>query len=228
MPHDVMLRIRFAVVPLLLSLLAGCASAPAPRTVHQDSRTVVQLRIDQRAKSGHSHPAGLTRDQMVAILSGVRVRSDREAIHRLFSGEAEERPAFTSEEVWALAAPIAKALAQAKPDELVTFYRRVSDQTVGLAFTTGGIFVRGDEVYVILANSRQIPADAMALGIPAYEMDPVDDPLLPLRRAGYTVGFVPKEAEVHGVPGTWTWEYSDPGKVVVINTALLPRPSRSR
>lgn len=211
------------VLPLLTCLLAGCTSTPPPRTVHQDSRTLVQLRVDQKGSPGHSHPASLTQEQMVRILSGVRVRSDRYAVHRLFSGEAEERPAFSSEEVWALATPLVKALAVAKPSEVVTFYRRVSDQTVGLAYTTGGIFMRGDDLHFVLANYRQSPADAMALGIPAYEMDPVDDPLLPMRRAGYSVGFVPQEAEVHPVGGTWTWEYSDPGKIVVINASLVRR-----
>ncbi len=219
------LRTGLAGLLLLTSTLAGCASAPAPRTVHQDHRMIVELRSDPKAGTGHSHPATLTQEQMVRILSGVRVRNDRYAVHRLFSGEAEERQAFISEEVWALATPLVKALAMAKPDELVTFYRRISDQMTGLAFTTGGIFLRGDDVYLVLANYRQSPSDAMALGIPAYEIDPVDDPLLPMRRAGYSVGFVPKEAEVHPIGETWRWDYSDPGKIVVINTALVLRPS---
>jgi hypothetical protein len=109
----------------------------------------------------------------------------------------------------------------AKPEEVATFYRRISDQSTGLAFTTGGMFLRGDELYFVLANYRQGPADAMAMGIPAYEIDPVDDPLLPLRRAGYRVSFVPEEAEVRQVDGSSTWTYVDPAKVVVINTSLV-------
>lgn len=221
-PHQ--RRMRFLVCSLVVYLLAGCSSAPPPRMVHQDARTVVQLWEDPKAGSGHSHPAGLTQEQMVKILSGIQVKGDRYAVHRLFSGEAEERPAFTSEEVWALAIPLARALEMAKPGELATFYRRVSDQTTGLAFTTGGMFLRGDEVYFVLANYRQSPADAMALGIPAYELDPVDNPLLPMRRAGYSVSFVPKEAEVHQVGETWRWEFMDPAKIVIVNATLV-RPS---
>lgn len=212
---------HFAALSLAAYLVAGCTSTPPPRTVHQDFRTIIQLRTDPKVGLGHSHPVNLAPEHMVRILSGIRVRTDRYAVHRLFAGEADERPAFTSEEVWSLAVPLITALRMAKPEEVATFYRRISDQTTGLAFTTGGLFLRGDELYFVLANYRQGPADAMAMGIPAYEMDPVDDPLLPLRRAGYRVSFVPEEAEVRQVDGSSTWTYVDPAKVVVINTRLV-------
>jgi hypothetical protein len=100
----------------------------------------------------------------------------------------------------------------------------VSDASTGLAYTTGGLFLRDDSLYFILANYRQLPSDTMALGIPAHEIDPVDDPLLPLRRAGYSVSFVPREAEVHPIEGQWTWRFPDPGKVVIVNPALVLKP----
>ena len=111
-------------------------------------------------------------------------------------------------------------LAAAKPDELVTFYRRISDASTGLAYTTGGLFKRGDYLYLVLANCRQEPADAMSRITPGYEIDPIDEPLLPLRRAGYTVSFVPSEAEVHAVEGQWRWNFPDPRKIVIVDLIL--------
>lgn len=189
---------------------------------------MIELRVDPQAGIGHSHPATLTIEHMTHILSGIRVQKERDAVHRLLAGEAEAGSAFNAEEVWALAPHLVTALAEAKPGELVTFYRRFSNGSTGLAYTTGGLFMRVKYLYVILANYRQLPSDAMSLGIPAYEIDPVDDPLLPLRRGGYSVSFVPQEAEVHPVKGQWQWNFPDPGKVVIIDPALLrsnsPKP----
>lgn len=215
------LRRVFLIMPCMIASLTACAGPPPPRSVYQDHRTVIQLHVDPQAGTGHSHPARFSQEQMVKILAGLRVQPDRYAVHRLFAGDAEPRPAFGPEEVWSLASHVVKALASAKPDEIVTFYRRVSDASTGLSYTTGGLFLRGDYLYVILANYRQWPSDAMALGIPAHEIDPVDDPLLPLRRAGYSVSFVPEEAEVHPVQGQWTRRFPDPAKMVIVNPSLV-------
>ncbi len=220
-------RLAAGVLLCAVGSLAACISEPPPRPMYQDSRTVITLQADPQAGTGHSHPATLTREQMARILSGIRVQKDRQAVHRLIAGEAEAGSAFTAEEVWALAPQLVKALAEAKPGEIVSFYRRFSNGSTGMAYTTGGLFMREKYLYVILANHRQLPSDAMSLGIPAYEIDPVDDPLLPLRRAGYSVSFVPQEAEVHPVKGQWQWHFPDPGKVVIIDSALLRSPAAS-
>jgi len=189
--------------------------------VYQDVRTAIQVRNDPQAGTGHSHPAILQVEHMVRILSGIRIQQDRRTAYRLLAGEAETEPAFTVGETLTLAPHFVEALSTAKPDELVTFYRRVADASTGLAYTTGGLFMRDGHLYLILANYRQVPADAMSLAIPAYEIDPYDTPLSSLRRAGYTITFSPKEAEVHPVADQWQWNYPDPGKVVVINPALI-------
>lgn len=205
----------------VLALGTACTSTPPPQTVYQDVRTAIQIHKDSQAGSGHSHPATLQVEQMVRILSGIRVQRDRQAVHRMLAGEADTASAFTVPEVLTLAPQLVKALSSAKPDELVTFYRRVSDASTGLAYTTGGLLMRGGHLHLVLANYRQSPADAMSLGIPAYERDPYDTPLSSLRRAGYTVTYSPKEAEVHPVAGQWQWDFPDPGKVVIINPALV-------
>lgn len=203
--------------------LASCALSSKPRVVYEDGRTVVGLQVDRQAGIGHSHPATLTTEQAAKLLLGLRVRKDRYAAHRLFAGEADAQAAFKGEEAVALAPHVAKAFESAKPDELVTFYRRISDASTGLAYTTGGLFKRGDYLYLVLANCRQEPADTMSRITPGYEIDPIDEPLLPLRRAGYSVSFVPSEAEVHTVEGQWRWNFPDPRKIVIVDLTLALR-----
>ena len=214
----------------LVSFMA-CASTPPPKTVFQNVRTAIQLHKDPQAGTGHSHPANLQVEQMVRVLSGIRVQKDRQAVHRMLAGEEDTVAAFTVAEALTLAPHFSKALSTAKPDELVTFYRRVSDASTSLAYTTGGLFMREGLLYFVLANYRQSPSDAMSLGIPAYEIDPYDVPLMSLRRAGYIVTFSPKEAEVHPVADQWQWNFPDKGKLVVINPVLVfrgPGPSSLR
>jgi hypothetical protein len=185
--------VSFFLATLSLTL-SSCALTQTPRVVYEDGRTVVGLQVDRQAGTGHSHPAKLT-----------------------------IQAAFKGDEVLALAPHVARAFESAKPDELVTFYRRISDASTGLAFTTGGLFKRGDYLYLVLANCRQEPADSMSRITPGYEIDPIDEPLLPLRRAGYSVSFVPSEAEVHAIEGQWRWNFPDPRKIVVVDLTLALR-----
>jgi hypothetical protein len=224
--HSRQILINFLMTTLCWTL-SSCALSPHPHVVYEDGRTVVGLQADRQAGAGHSHPAKLTIEQAAKILLGLRVTKDRYAAHRLFAGEADSQAAFKGEEALALAPHVAKAFEAAKPDELVTFYRRISDASTGLAYTTGGLFKRGDYLYLVLANCRQEPADTMSRITPGYEIDPIDEPLLPLRRAGYTVSFVPSEAEVHPVEEQWRWNFPDPRKIVIVNLTLALRSLES-
>ena len=205
----------------------GCVGAPEVRSVYEDNRTSVRLQEDREAGTGHNHPATLSPEEVAQVLLGVRVVEDRYALHELIAGSAPAEPAFNAQEVRALAPPISKALSMAKPNELVTFYRRYSSEAIGIAYTSGGLFLRDGHLYLVLANYRQPPSDVMRRGIPAYEMDPVDDPMLSLLRGKYAVKFVPSEAEVHLAKDDWTWFYADPGKVVIIDSVLATRQART-
>jgi hypothetical protein len=120
-----------------------------------------------------------------------------------------------------LARHLSQALAEAKPEELVTFYRRVSTSTVGLAITSGGLFVHGQHLYVILANDRTLPSEGMSQSI-VSEIDPVENPLLPISRTSFRVAFVPATSMVPE-DERWPWPYIDPGRLVVIDLVQLAR-----
>jgi hypothetical protein len=182
--------------------------------------TVIQLRVDPKAAEAHSHPARLTPEQVKEVLSGIRIQKRQEPVLSLILGQAEAMPAFTSVEVQILSVPISTALAMAAPNELVTFYRRVSDAHIGLGYTTGGVFVQDGLVYVVLANHRVKPTDGMVRDVPMYPIDPIDNPLLPLGTTVSNLSYVRPEAEVH--PVHWTGRY-DRSRVLIVNPILAHR-----
>lgn len=215
-----------ALTLLLIVLLVGCAGGVNVRSLYEDNRTSVRLQTDREAGTGHGHPSTVAPGDMARILGGVRVVEHRYAVHELLAGSAPALAAFNIDEIRILAPLLSQALSKATPHEIVTFYRRYASDSVGLAYTTGGFFLRDGNLYFVLANYRQPPSDVMRRGIPAYEMDPIDNPLQSLLRGKYEIMFQPQEAEVHSTKGDWTWPYDEPGKVVIINVVLATSPPR--
>ncbi len=210
---------------LMAGSLMSCNSVqlPPPRPVYKDAMTVVELRSDPRAGDpGHSHPFRLPPERLMAVLSGIHVQMRGDPIISLITGKPEPVPAFSREEVLALAPALSQALETASPGELVTFYRRVSDRTLGLGFTSGGLFVEHQALCFILANHRNRPSDAMShTQAITYEIDPVDDPLFSMRAMSFAVSFSPPEAVMPKALRP-RWDYVDEGKVVVVDLERLP------
>ena len=210
-----------SILGVLVLLSIGCATAPPPRTVYQDNATAIRLQLDPKAGTGHSHPAHVSLDELRHILAGVRIQSRSSFIPSILTGDASLAAAFSREEEIFLARHLSEALAEAKPDELVTFYRRVTTATVGLAITSGGLFVHNQHLYVILANNRTLPSDGMSQSI-VSEIDPVENPLLPISRTSFRVSFVPTTSMVPE-DERWPWPYIDPGRLMVIDLLQLAR-----
>ena len=198
--------------------LVSCASLPPPRTVYQDSLTTVQLREERRTDQAYSHPVSVTNEQMIAILSGIRVQKRGEIIMNIVTGDPEAEPVFQQSEIQAMAPKLSQALSMATPKEIVTFYRRISDPNIGVIITSGGLFVNEQHVYFILANHRNRPSDVMSQAV-SYEVDPMDDPLFSLRARSFGVTFVPGEVQVK--QDTKRVRYEDPGKVVILDLQRL-------
>lgn len=204
-----------------VSLSVGCTTAPPPRALYQDNTTAINLQSDSKAGKGHSHPAKVSPDELRHILAGIRIQSRNSFVPSILSGEASLVAAFSKEEQALLARHLSQALAEAKPEELVTFYRRVSTSTVGLAITSGGLFVHDRHLYVILANDRTLPSEGMSQSI-VSEIDPVENPLLPISRTSFRATFVPATSMVPE-DERWPWPYIDPGRLLVIDLVQLAR-----
>lgn len=206
---------------VVISLGVGCTTDPTPRAVYQDSATSVRIQVDRRAGPGHSHPAQISPDVIQHVLNGVRVQSRKALVPSIVTGEAPLVPAFSQEERIALAPHLSQALARARPEELVTFYRRISNASVGLAITSGGLFVHGQHLYVILANDRTLPSEGLH-GVVVSEIDPIDSPLLPISRKSFRATFEPATSIVPE-DERWAWFYIDEGRVVVLDLVQVDR-----
>lgn len=204
--------------------LAGCVSGPQPIVIHEDDRARVTLMVDPAAGLGHSHPYTITPEQMALVLEGVWVK-DRNAIVGFgLLGDRKGTPAFPATVVARLAPYMAKALSQASPKDLVTFYVTRQDEARGSLVTSGGLFVRGDRLYFVLANVRTRPSETSNDFSTAIELDNRDAPLEPIGRFRFTVGFSPAQAWIPYADAkreSGYEPYMDDSKLVVINLSRL-------
>jgi hypothetical protein len=210
---------------LCIMALVGCSSPPPPVILYQDPTTLIRLQVDERTPPVHTHPAQVNTEQLAQVLQGVHVIPRKGIVWSLVTGEPQANPAFSPREIQALAPKLSHALAQARPEELVTFYHRVSDANLGLGITSGGLFVEDARLYFVLANNRTLPSEGMNQNR-VHEIDPVDSPLLPISRNSFRVTFSPSTAAVPR--DEWhAWPYVDQGRIVVIDLAQLARDIKS-
>ena len=154
---------KIFIVSLLLMATASLGTAPATRvacglceqpdrfvrlqTVPTDSRPVGSQRS--------THPFTLSLEDWTSILAELHVQRQAEWL-LVPVPEEPVMAAFTEEEVRYLSVTLSKAFAQAQPHEWVVFgLSRVTPQ--GLTeLTTGGGYVAGPSLHVVLANYRKV------------------------------------------------------------------------
>ena len=190
-------QLAYLAVTSTVLLLAGCEIPHVPsRVVYEDPINFVRLErdpavLDEFPESKHSHPFTIEGEEMADLLRGFSVREHRNAVQRLISGQAPREPVFREEEVLLLADKLAEALSQARPHERVTFYLSLPRTSIKREFTSGGLYVRENQLHFILGNFRVI------YGIPAYGM--VYDrryPMMPTSAKGFDLFFEPARAVV--------------------------------
>jgi len=192
-----LLSLVFVVSVGLISTLAGCAIPQVPsRVVYEDPVNYVRLELDSAVLeewpvSHHTHPAIMPPEKLRSILSGLKIREHRTAVQKWIQGEAPLVQAFTDEELALLSLRISEALADAKPNERITFYMSQPQTFARRIITTGGLYVHGTELHLILGNWRII------YGIPAYGM--IYDqryPMRPTAAKGFDLLFDPANAVI--------------------------------
>lgn len=189
---------------LLFCVLAACAIPQVPsQIVYEDPVNFVRLEADptvlaDRPETQHSHPVRIVPELMAEILRGFRTREHRTSLQRMISGEASPEPVFRESEVALLAPHLSEALAQAAPNQRVTYYLSWPQSSIKREITTGGLYVRGSELHFVLGNYRTI------YGIPAYGM--VYDrryPMMPISAKWFDLLFEPPQAVVPPRASLW-------------------------
>lgn len=216
----------YALRVALVAALAGCAVPQVPsRVIYEDPVNFVRLEPDpfflpEWPPSANSHPATIGPDQIARILKGFTVREHRPWLLVMIMGEAPWEPAFRDEEVALLARRLAEALAQARPDELVTYYLSQPQTSIKREITSGGLYVKQNDLHFILGNRRII------YGIPAYGM--VYDrryPTRPTAAKGFDLTFDQASAVVKQESSIWDrWLGLEKDEMVINLQKLAPSP----
>jgi hypothetical protein len=122
-----------------------------------------------------------------------------------------------------LAPLLSLALQTATPEEIVTFYRSTRLSGMGREVTSGGLFVKGEELHIVLSNLRSVTNYAADIGVADYE----DDRLVPMRSIAPQTGklsFTPESASRDAAPaGLSRFFHQDRRKIIVLYEALEPR-----
>jgi hypothetical protein len=118
----------------------------------------------------------------------------------------------------------ALALSKATPEEVVTFYETRKISAVTREVTSGGLFVGGDELHLVLANYRSHTHYIADVGV----AETADDRLTPMQSLapqGGQIGFEPSSAKrerpIGGLEKLFQW---DNRERTVLYKQLPPRP----
>lgn len=180
---------RTALVILGITVLTSCASQPlaGQQTIYQSGLNTIRVEGDPES-TANSHPATLTPTEAGTLLRGVRTWERRNAIHQLFSGQADRTRAFRDEEITTLAPALSKALAQATPVQRVYFHLSHATDQGEEETTTGWLSARGPVLYLSLSavHDRHSPGP----DISKYDRQM---PNVPERSAAFDATFEPEE-----------------------------------
>ncbi|TAJ29069.1 MAG: SHOCT domain-containing protein [Nitrospirae bacterium] len=131
-----------------------------------------------------SHPFSLSAAEWKTILSALRVQTVTAPIPLLTLADTrQDAPAFTPDDLDHLSATLSRAFAKATPREWVVFGLIHKDSGEIARMTTGGWFVEGDRLHLLLANYR------CAVTMPGTRDLLTNDPLL--SNAGGTFVLLP-------------------------------------
>ena len=190
---------------VILALVGtGLIGACSPRqfttvTIYDKPDAYVRLEFDRTVKKGteHSHPVSLKPEQIAAVLAGVRIEEPL----ALVRGDILQRdpvppihPTFADKDITFFAPLLALALGKAMPEEVVTFYQTRSMSANTREVTSGGLFIQGDELHLILANYRSQTRYMGDMGVVETQDDRFT-PMQSLAPQGGRLNFEPHSAK---------------------------------
>jgi hypothetical protein len=204
--------------------LTACAIPQPPyRAVYEDPVNYVRLELDDTVLSEwppghHSHPKVFAVDDMARILKGLMVKEHRIWLQKWIQGEAPLVRAFRDDEVALMAPQITEAFATAQYNERITFYLSQPQTSAKRVITTGGLYLQGSELHVLLGNWQ------IVYGIPTYGM--IYDrryPMRPTIAKGFDLFFEPSEAMLVQRSSFWDTLLANEKDELVINMDRLPK-----
>ncbi|HET9313519.1 MAG TPA: hypothetical protein VFO04_05915 [Nitrospira sp.] len=160
----------------------------------------------------HAHPKTFTAGEMKVLLKGMTIQEHRIWLQKWLQGDAPFVPAFKDEETELLASQLIEAFAAANYNERVTFYLSQPQTSVKRVITSGGMYVHGDELHVILGNWQ------IVYGIPTYGM--IYDrryPMRPTAAKGFDLFFQPSNAVVSQRSSVWDTLFANTKDELVID-----------
>lgn len=179
---------------LWLAALVGCASAQfTTLTIYETPQAFVRLEVDRMIGqgAGHSHPANISTEQMASVFRGIIVQEPLTRLPLYDDLSVPRRhPAFNEDAVMFWAPLLSQAFHKATPEEVVTFYQSRRISGVKREVTSGGVFLDGENLHVLLSNYRSETHYTADIGM----ADTEDDRLTPLR------SLVPQKGTLHFEP----------------------------
>ena len=100
-----------------------------------------------------SHPFKLAPKEWTVILSTIYVQQLKPGF-LIWGGKENKEPAFTEEEIQYLSTILPQAFEQAQPDEIVVYALSQSPLSNILKISTGGLFVKHNDLHIVLSNHR--------------------------------------------------------------------------
>jgi hypothetical protein len=144
---------------LILIVFSSCVSVTqAPVAIQETPNRFIRLegRYGDQHRTGSNrfdHPLNLTVGEWERILSSIQVQGRKDTFIFTTAKKPPE-PAFSPEQVAYLSPGLAKAFSRAHPDEFVVFGFSETRLSPVIEITTGGWFVEGQRLRLILANYR--------------------------------------------------------------------------
>ena len=100
-----------------------------------------------------SHPFKLAPNEWTEIFSTLYVQKLKPGF-LIWGGKENKEPAFTEEEIHYLSTTLPQAFEQAQPDEMVVYALSQSPFSNISEISTGGLFVKNNDLIVVLSNHR--------------------------------------------------------------------------
>lgn len=154
-------KAAFVLLPAcMMALLAeGCQTPAPPAPIAcgacegQDRIIRLQPVSHQDGQPAFTHPFLLSPEDWKVILKSIHVQSLKQGL-LLFTTKGPVEPAFTDDEIEYLSATLSRVFGQARPDERVVFALSRHPSVDLTEVTSGGWFVRGPSLHLVLANYR--------------------------------------------------------------------------